>query len=97
MYQVQFNTVVDGDVIHIPEKYRNMFSEVNVIIEDKPAKPKRKATIDDFKAFRFPADFKFNREECYEKRESRLIAKIDAMEASKRRETNFGREEANER
>jgi len=76
MHTIQFETVVDNGVIHIPEQYIKLLTDtvnvtlVPIIKNSKKFKPKTKNKPDSIKEFPTLLDtkgWKFNREEANER------------------------------
>ncbi|GHU79366.1 hypothetical protein FACS1894191_2000 [Clostridia bacterium] len=78
MRAIQFESTVEGGVIHIPEQYRKeinpgtrvtVLADIPLKIAVKPRAEARRLTRDDFKAFRIDtSNWKFDREEANERR-----------------------------
>jgi hypothetical protein len=77
MRAIQFDTVVNGGIIHIPEQYVELVpSVVNVTLvpatherlKFRPKTKKKPFSIDDFPAVLDTKDWKFSREEANERR-----------------------------
>ncbi|MDR0804384.1 MAG: hypothetical protein LBN42_01190 [Oscillospiraceae bacterium] len=107
MQQFQFNTVLDGNTIYIPELYKtDTPKSVRITVVEyegnAPNDPQNKVfTEADFTAVRFPKGFKFAREEVEEqpvpvKTGKRFVPEnFTAIRIPK--DFKFSREEANER
>jgi hypothetical protein len=67
MNQVQFNTIIDGDVIRIPDEYKRRFpNQVTIVITE--VQQKRRWTPEDFTELSISEVYKFDREEANERR-----------------------------
>jgi hypothetical protein len=72
MQAISFDSVIDGDKIHIPEKLiGNIGASVRVIIfpNDTISSERKPATLEDFTDLKIPTKgWKFNRDEANERR-----------------------------